>query len=252
MVGGREHSDFVGLQKGYWSAVDEAHYRWQTSAPYIAASEARLLSSVEVRPGERLLEMGCGEGANLHHLGARTRAANVFAVDFSRAKVRFAVQETKAMGANADAACLPFRDRSFDAVLIRDLLHHVPDRLAVLAEAARVLRPGGRVTVIEPNGRNPIVAAMALAIPAERGMLGSTPGRVARELAEAGFAEISTIFEQPFPVSRVVLHYRFGAPSLGGHRAVASALRAVERLATVFPRHTWAYFVLNAKVPLTR
>jgi len=246
----RVDGKFTGLQKRYWSEVDEAHYRWQTSGPYIAATEARLLAVVELRPGERFLEIGCGEGANLHHMDARTAAASIFAVDFSPAKVRFASRATKAKAAGADATQLPFRDRSFDAVLIRDLLHHVADRRAVLAEAVRVLRPGGRLTVIEPNGRNPIVAAMALAISAERGMLSSTLDRVAREVRAAGVVDLATVREQPFPVSRVVLHYRLGAPSLGANRIVAAALRAVERFFAILPRRTWAYFVLKGRIPL--
>src|SRR5205807_10163941 len=60
---------------------------------------------------------------------------------------------------------LPFRSGTFDAVLVRDLLHHVPDRRAVVSEALRVLRSGGSITVIEPNGRNPLIASMAITIP---------------------------------------------------------------------------------------
>jgi SAM-dependent methyltransferase len=242
--------EFTSLQKRYWSDVDEAHYRWQTSGPYIAATEMRLLSAVDLPPGQRFLEIGCGEGANLHHITARATAASIFAVDFSYAKVRFASKATKAKAASADATELPFRDRSFDAVLIRDLLHHVADRRAVLAEAVRVLRPGGRLTVIEPNGRNPIVAAMALAISAERGMLSSTLERVARELQDAGVVDLAMLRQQPLPVSRVVLHYRLGAPSLGANRVAAAALRALEHFAAVvLPRRTWAYFVLNGRIP---
>src|SRR2546430_1117040 len=83
------------------------------------------------------------------------------------------------------------------------------------------LKPGGRITVIEPNGRNPIVAAMALAIGAERGMLASTVDRVTAELRSAGADGLMVARQQPLPVSRVVLHYRFGAPSLGANRFIA-------------------------------
>jgi SAM-dependent methyltransferase len=144
---------------------------------------------------------------------------------------------------------LPFRSATFDAVLVRDLLHHVSDRRAVVSEAMRVLRPGGAITIIEPNGRNPLVAAMAIAIPAERGMLQSTLGRVTAELRDAGATRIAASREQPFPISRVLLHYRLGAPALGRNRAIAALLRIAERSAAVLPRSTWAYVVICGSAP---
>jgi SAM-dependent methyltransferase len=240
---------FVRLQKSYWQNVDEPHFRWQTEGPYIADTEAALIAAVDARPGERLLEIGCGEGANLVHLRRRQPDARLFAVDFSPSKVRFAASATGASAASADAARLPFRSCTFDGVLVRDLLHHVPDRRAVIAEALRVLRRGGSITVIEPNGRNPLVAGMALAIAAERGMLGSTLQRVASELGEAGAQHIRASRHQPFPLSRIVLHYQLGAPSLGANRAVAAVLRGLERVASALPRSSWAYFTVRGVAP---
>ena len=49
----------------------------------------------------------------------------------------------------ADAGALPFADGSFDAVILFDALHHMPDRANVPREVARVLRPGGTVVVGE-------------------------------------------------------------------------------------------------------
>ena len=241
--------EFVRKQKSYWQEVDEPHFRWQTEGPYIAGTEAALLARAQPRPGERMLEIGCGEGANLVHLRHGQADLDLFAVDFSHAKARFARTATAAHVANADAACLPFRSGTFDAVLVRDLLHHVPDRRAVISEALRVLRSGGSITVIEPNAWNPLVAAMAVAIPPERGMLQSTMRRVGTELREAGVTKIAMEREQPLPISRVLLHYRLGLPALGRNRLIATLLRMAERSASVLPRSTWAYFVVRGFAP---
>ncbi len=248
-------------QRAYWRDVDAAHFDWQTGGAYIAASEAALLQCVALAPGERLLEIGCGEGANLHHLAGRLerqagesgllQAATgaLFGVDFTLGKARFAAERTGARTACADAARLPFCDAAFDAVLVRDLLHHVPDRAAVLVEARRVLRPGGRITAIEPNGRNPLIAAQAAAIRAERGMLVSTAARLQDELSRAGFVAISVERRQPLPLSRVLLHYKLGAPSLARRPLVARALDGVERALAILPTGLWAYLVASARSP---
>jgi SAM-dependent methyltransferase len=233
------------LQREYWAEADHGHFRWQTENEYIAATESALLDRVRAAKGERILEVGCGEGANLHNLRPRLDGARVFAVDFSPPKVRFASQGG-ARGACADAAWLPFPDQAFDAVLIRDLLHHVPDRAAALREAARVLRLGGRLTLIEPNGKNPVIAAMALGIRAERGMLASSAARALEEAQQAGLVELTVEPRQPLPLSRVFLHYRLGAPSLARFAGVRALLRALEAGAAILPRSLWSYFVLRA------
>ncbi|CAA7613502.1 putative methyltransferase [Candidatus Terasakiella magnetica] len=51
----------------------------------------------------------------------------------------------------ADAQSLPFADASFDNIVLMDVLHHIERPMAFLAEASRVLRPGGRLVVLEPG-----------------------------------------------------------------------------------------------------
>ena len=241
---------FVEAQKAFFREEDGAHFRWQTDGPYFAATEARLLSTVTLAPGERLLEVGCGQGANLVHLRRRLgESARLHGVELSAARARFAASAASARCACADAAHLPFADGSFDAVLIRDLLHHVPDRAAVLAEAARVLAPGGRLTLIEPNRYSPLIFAAAAAERAERGMLASTAARARAEAAAAGFTGLRVEVQQPFPLARVLLHYRLGRPALGARPGVARALAGLDDVLARLPRALWAYFIVSGQRP---
>jgi SAM-dependent methyltransferase len=246
---GRSASGEIALQHAYWARHDRAHFAWQTGNEYIAGTEARLLGSFHAGENERVLEVGCGEGANLRNLAARMGGAQVFAVDFSLPKAVFAARGGW-QAACADATRLPFRSDAFDAVLVRDVLHHVQDRQRVLDEARRVLKPGGRLTVIEPNSGNPVIASMAWLIPAERGMLASSAQRALEEARAAGLTDLRIEEHQAFPISRVLLHYRWGAPSLARFALVRVCLRGLERAAAVaLPRWLWSYFVLTARRP---
>lgn len=273
------HNSYVARQRRYFAREDRAHFDFQTQTPYFADTEADLLSPLF--PGAalprraaapRLLEIGCGEGANLYHLGRRWAdaaaadaaaadatadatgaSAQLYGVDASPAKVAFAAAELRRAGLSAalsaaDAAALPWGDASFDAVLIRDLLHHVPRRVQVLREAARVLRPGGPLLLIEPNGRAPLVLLQAAVTPAERGALRSTTQRLFDELQCAGLQVETAEPVQALPIARVLLHPRFGRPSLGAQPVCARALRLCDAAAAwMVPRRLWLYLRFCAR-----
>jgi SAM-dependent methyltransferase len=239
---------FERLQRSYWRSADETRYAWQTRNPVLAVREAALARRVEVRAGERLLEIGCGEGANLHHL--RDAGALRFGVDYSGAKTAFARRATNAHTVTADATRLPFTDGAFDALLIRDVLHHIGDVDGVLAEARRVLKQGGRLTLLEPNRASPFILLQAALIPEERGVLRSTAAALEATLERAGFRVTARAHDQPFPIERVLLHPSFGLPSLGAHPLVARALGAADAIARrLLPERTWMYLVFEAMVP---
>jgi demethylmenaquinone methyltransferase/2-methoxy-6-polyprenyl-1,4-benzoquinol methylase len=95
------------------------------------------------RPVERVVDVGGGTGR-----GARAvEAAEQLVVDAAPGMLRRVPAGIDRVA--GDATRLPLRADSADAVLIVDALHHMPDHAAVLAEAARVLRPGGVLVVRE-------------------------------------------------------------------------------------------------------
>lgn len=103
----------------------------------------------QVRPSGSLLEIGAGSGAMSAELLARHDDLTAVVTDFDPRMVESAQRLLDPFGARAtarqaDATALPFEADRFDVVLSCGMLHHVGDWRAALAEAVRVLRPGGR------------------------------------------------------------------------------------------------------------
>jgi demethylmenaquinone methyltransferase/2-methoxy-6-polyprenyl-1,4-benzoquinol methylase len=99
-------------------------------------------------PKGMVLDLGCGTGSAGAAL--RRKGATVIGVDLSTACLSVAQRRLDSV-VRADAAKLPFLDESFDALVARGALHHLPDADAALAEAARVLKRGGRALLIDPR-----------------------------------------------------------------------------------------------------
>jgi len=105
----------------------------------------RLFADVEV--GDRMLEIGPGPGAATDWLRHRVGALTAIEIDPDAAEtLRARFGGTNVEIVTGDATRLPWPDDSFDTVSTHTMLHHVPTRTGqnqVLAEALRVLRPGG-------------------------------------------------------------------------------------------------------------
>ena len=100
-----------------------------------------------------IADLGCSSGYLLEDLRERWPHALLVGVDLVAAGLRTAstnVPEAELL--LADVTRLPFRDATVDAVVSANLVEHVPDDAAALAEVARVLRPGGRASIIVPAG----------------------------------------------------------------------------------------------------
>ena len=132
------------------------------------------------RPGDRLLDMGPGWAFGPYW--ATRAGARVTGIDLGLDQLQWAqrgLNGDRRFGlVNGNAGALPFRDRAFDAVVSVEMMEHVfrPDRPRVLAEAARVLKPGGTIVLSTPNAHSPIEVAKALLTnwPALRRMLPSS------------------------------------------------------------------------------
>jgi demethylmenaquinone methyltransferase / 2-methoxy-6-polyprenyl-1,4-benzoquinol methylase len=115
----------------------------------------RITIDETVRSDDRVLDACCGTGDLA--IAARGRGADVVGVDFSeRMLERAARKEPQVEWVRADVLALPFEDSSFDAVTVGFGVRNVEDLEAGMRELRRVLRPGGRLGILEittPRGR---------------------------------------------------------------------------------------------------
>lgn len=103
----------------------------------------------------RVLELGCGGGQYLRALRRHRPDLELFAVDLDLAAVTAALKVPEVSVCRADVADLPYPPETFSAVLGFDILEHVVHPERMLAEAVRVLRPGGVLHLYVPCEGNP-------------------------------------------------------------------------------------------------
>jgi demethylmenaquinone methyltransferase / 2-methoxy-6-polyprenyl-1,4-benzoquinol methylase len=109
----------------------------------------RLAASEVVRPGDRVLDAACGTG-DLAVADHRAGAASVIGVDFSPRMLALARRKAPGLEwVEGDLLALPFPDDTFDAATVGFGVRNVADLELALRELRRVLRPGGRLAVLE-------------------------------------------------------------------------------------------------------
>lgn len=147
---------------------------------------APLVSALDLPVRGMLLDLGGGTGRVSRALVDLADA--VVVCDVSRAMLARARRHGLSV-AQGQAERLPFADGAFTRVLLVDALHHFRRQREALAECARVLAPGGRLVVSEPDIARPEVRAIALA---ERLLFMDShflpPGEVAASIAAAGLS----------------------------------------------------------------
>lgn len=129
----------------------------------------RLLSVAALRPGERVLDVGCGTGVVTRLAAERVGPEGVVSgLDVDPAML--AVARSVAPPSSgiewhaASAESMPLPDGTFDAVLCQMSLQFVPERLAALEEMRRVLAPGGRLVLNVPGPASPPFESLAEAM----------------------------------------------------------------------------------------
>jgi SAM-dependent methyltransferase len=126
--------------------VEQSHW-WHTGRREILASFVADICREVTDRRPRILDVGCGTGANLLMLSKYGDAEGVDVSEDALAFCRERGLEKVKLGAGEE---LPYEDGSFDLVTAFDVVEHMDDDLAGLTEMRRVLRPGGRVLLFVP------------------------------------------------------------------------------------------------------
>src|SRR4051812_43225003 len=143
---------------GSYDLNNRVHSLWQDQRWRRFAVRA-----ADIKAGDAVLDVACGTG-DLTQLFARTEAARVMGVDFTPAMLEVARQKlariesrpgSKIVYEEGDAQSLRFDDASFDVVSIAFGIRNIEQPRRALTEFARVLKPGGRLVVLEFEGNPP-------------------------------------------------------------------------------------------------
>jgi SAM-dependent methyltransferase len=123
---------------------------WRALAPALRLAAHKFMPFPRIAGGRRLLERGCGAGAQLKVLAEL--GWDVTGVELGEDAARFARERLglDVRQGSLESARLP--SASFDVVVASHVLEHLPDPAAAAAEIARVLKPGGRLYAAVPNG----------------------------------------------------------------------------------------------------
>lgn len=124
-------------------AVEEGHWWFVGRRAVIDA----LVTRAGLKPGARTLDVGCGTGRNLEIYG---RLGAVAGVDPAPEAIEICRRRGLAGVVRADACDLPFPADSFDLLAATDVIEHVPDDVAALAEMRRVAAPGATLLITVP------------------------------------------------------------------------------------------------------
>ena len=126
-------------------------------APLARFSRAQLIRLLQPRSGEHILDVGCGIGYSTQAIATQVgKKGRVVGIDSSRTMIEECLKRSSPLHSNlnfrvADAHLLPFARDTFDACLAVSTLIHLDDPRKALGEILRVLKPGGRFAVLEPD-----------------------------------------------------------------------------------------------------
>lgn len=139
------------IRRRFYEAIDRHYPSWSNTCGDYNPPSGLLDALAGFPRNARVLEIGVGGGFNLAAL-EQLGFTSLYGLDLTSTSLTVAARRSPLSRlATADAASLPFQDGAFDVLLSCDLIEHLPEMDQHLAEARRVLRPGGAYLIKTPN-----------------------------------------------------------------------------------------------------
>jgi SAM-dependent methyltransferase len=242
--------------EGRAGELDELALTYEHPEPYkrffYRARFRAVLDALDPQAGEQILEIGCGSGAYTRELverGAEVTATEVAPGPLAQARRNVGPVAREANLRIEDAQRLSLPDAQFDKVLLSEVIEHIPEPGRAIAEAARVLRPGGLLVVSTPSRLSPMNLAYGLKRRVRRYGFNEhlhelTPGSF-RRLVDAHLDVEGLEFANfvlPYPSDEVYL--RLGSPGLRLLQSIERSLASMP----VLKRLGWT-MILQARKP---
>ena len=160
-----------------------------------------IVEMAKIKPGDKVLDVGCGTGdltlTAKKYVGV---SGSAHGIDASPEGIDLAQNKARRIGSDAVFEVgliekIPYPDATFDAVISRLVIHHLPDDLKLrgIAEIFRVLKSGGRVFLADfKPPTNPVLAHIVLFLVGHRTMMQSNLENILPMLKNAGFVEVAS------------------------------------------------------------
>jgi len=165
-----------------------------------------ILKALQLKKGDNVLEVGVGEGEHAYHCLTQSDA-HFTGIDISQKTVDVAEKRIESFKGRYtlkkdNANALSFGDNTFDAVFCAATLHHMEDPYLMISEMARVLKPGGRLAIMEPNWLYPSNIGFCIMLEEDRHMWIMRRKNFCKWLKDAGLKNINVenmIYTPPVP-----------------------------------------------------
>jgi ubiquinone/menaquinone biosynthesis C-methylase UbiE len=171
-------------------------YERDSAARWLREAQTAALGALALNEHDVLLDLGCGTGAAVRDAAPHVRRGVGFDVSpgmIAQAR-EFATGVDNVVFVVGDVSGrLPFDDGAFTAIVCTTAFHHFPKPRDTIADASRVLAPGGRLVIADSNRRHPAVFVSDLVLRvAQRSHAGfRSPAQLMHDLGAAGLAHVS-------------------------------------------------------------